>query len=208
MAAGNVLVTTVPEGPYTPEQMVTDLNAFFVANDRMRIYSHQVNVAKSDTQDVNSIVVRLLYEVTDALPSKAGFTYLATSFQGEIDDVVSAYEAFFVSTLVPKIVMDITAFDSIQSSELRLVVIYIDTNDNPGEGHGPNQLLLARTTGVIAAGATGTIEYLDSSGSVIGTGTARNVSVATASTTDEVIYAIMDKNSNEVLFLPSCCGVP
>lgn len=202
MATGTVTMQTYLSPD--PVQIVSDLNTFFNGR-RLRIFNVIRNAAKASTGDVNTIEIRMLQEEVNV----GGHEFVAEVFQGSISAVVSAYEALFAdTTLVPKYIVDLTEFDTTSVQTIILLVIYLDEDDNPAEGHVPNQLMLARPVGVIAAGGTGVIEYLDAAGNVLGTVTARNVDPATATTADEVGYAVMDQNSNEILFLPSCCGAP
>lgn len=203
MATGTVSMSTFEASD--PETLADALNAFFVTNP-IRIFDTLANTAKASAGDADAFQLRLLHE--DLPVGGTGSEYFAAVFQGSVSEVVAGYEATFVSPFFPEYLIDLTDLNSGNSPTMILLVIYVNITIDPAEGHHPNQVILARPTGVIAAGATGTIEYLSADGTVLGTATARNVDPATAATADEVGYAIMDRNSNEIIFLPSCCGAP
>jgi hypothetical protein len=215
---GSVQAALTPEGQGRLAQqgrvsliVVAALNAA-LAGQRSVIMQSIRNAVKASQRTANTPVVRLLQEVVNTLPTSnlAGRIYQAVGFAGPQDDVQTAYEAYFAAnpTHMPYRAIDLTDLTAETTAQTQLVVIYFDLATSPNWAHDADNVLLIKSDGGIVAGDTGTISYIDNdTGAVLGTGVGRNVHPTQVSTLNEVCYGVMDPNSNEVLFLPSCCMV-
>lgn len=153
----------------------------------------------------SEIALRVLGERV-APGSFAGTLYAVASFEG--DGVQSEYEAFFaVAGRTPIAIIDLSDISPDQPSTDRLVVLYADEASNPACGEFPAQVVIVRSTGVIAAGSAGPVEVRDCAGQWVAFGDAVNMGTV-ASTANEPCYGLMDRGDNTVAFLPNCQGAP
>ena len=214
MAAGDVqTITTGADLGARVNQIASDFNAVFGAGTaRHRLFDVFRDVGKISERQGNTLIVRFLYEIIDAAtpPIDGGNRFLMQAFEGAGDDVQTDYETFFSSnpTFIPFRIIDLTDIEAGAVQPVRLVVIYIDTDDNPLGLFAFNQVLIGAPTANVAPLATGTFTIFDEDGATATTVTARNMSTADIWDLGETSYLIFDPNTNEIVGLPSCCGVP
>jgi hypothetical protein len=193
----------------TLDAVVSSFNTVF-AGQRLRIFDSIREATPASNRGGDTLVSRMLYEVMGAASASnlAGYLITAVGFEGQIDDVKSAYEAYFITnaTMKPLRVIDLSDLEK-STETVRLLVFVVDTDDNPLGGLNDQQLFLVAAQGVIAAGASGTVNILDADGTVLDTATATNISTSQSSAANEPCYATVDIGSNEIVFLPTCCGV-
>lgn len=192
------------------DAVVSSFNTTF-SGQRLRLFDYIREATPASNRGGDTLVSRMLYEVMGAASASnlAGYLLTAVGFEGQIDDVKSEYEAYFVTntTMKPYRIIDLTDLEEESTEVVRLLVFVVDTDDNPLGGLNDQRLFLVASQGVIAAGATGVVNILDAAGNVIDTADATNISTTQASAANEPCYATVDIGSNEIVFLPTCCGV-
>lgn len=201
--AGGTLQLFATEGNDLAE-VADALNTLFSAQ-RLVLAAPLRDAAPQSPRGGGEIAVRALGEsVTSG--SFAGTLYAVTSFEG--NDVQADFETFFgVAGRTPIAIVDLSDASPGQPSQDRLVVLYATDASNPACGDFPAQVVIVRTSGVIAAGDSGPVEVRNCAGNWSAFGEATNMGSA-PSVVDEPCYGLMDRGNNTVVFLPNCQGAP
>ena len=204
MAVGTIEHATVDLGSGGVAALATELNTLFSGN-RVLLHTALKDTSPRSTRLKLSPRVRLLYEVVGA-SGAAGKAYIAQAFAGNQAAVVSAFAAYSIAnpTYLPERIFD---FSGSRNGRTELVVLFSDLSANAYGGLAPKDMRLAQAGEEIAAGATGSVSFLDGDGNTVGpSATVRNAHTATAIPNGQTTYVVMDPNSNQLLALPMGCG--